>query len=105
MFLSPLVERLGEGVQHKDCLLHQPPHPNLSPKGERSPSFLKEIECACSPPPSPPRPTPSRPCRPASRATANRCSSAPASIQRTRRACARRRCSSAGRAPQRKASS
>ena len=35
----------------------------------------------------------------------NWCSSAPASIRRTRRACARRRCSSAARAPKRKASS
>jgi hypothetical protein len=34
MFLSPLGERLGEGVA-QDCLLHHP-LTNLSPKGERS---------------------------------------------------------------------
>ena len=37
MFLSPLGERLGEGVNAKivSCIT---PSPNLSPKGERSKS-------------------------------------------------------------------
>jgi hypothetical protein len=35
MFLSPLGERIGEGVKREGFLLH-PPSPSLSPKGERS---------------------------------------------------------------------
>jgi hypothetical protein len=35
MFLSPLGERLGEGVQQKAAFCITP-SPNLSPKGERS---------------------------------------------------------------------
>ena len=45
MFLSPLVERLGEGVQHKDCLLHHPLTQPLPQGGEESDSS-EETECA-----------------------------------------------------------
>jgi hypothetical protein len=40
MFLSPLGERLGEGVNAKvsSCIT---PSPSLSPKGERSLSFAR----------------------------------------------------------------
>jgi len=40
MFLSPLGERLGEGVNAKtaSCIA---PSPSLSPKGERSMSMMR----------------------------------------------------------------
>jgi hypothetical protein len=34
MFLSPLGERLGEGVQYEDCLLHHPLTQPLPQGGE-----------------------------------------------------------------------
>jgi hypothetical protein len=47
MFLSPLGERLGEGV-NAETVSCTTPSPNLSPKGERSLSF--DFAGARSPP-------------------------------------------------------
>jgi hypothetical protein len=39
MFLSPLGDRLGEGVNREGFLLHHP-SPNLSPKGGEEPEDI-----------------------------------------------------------------